>query len=171
MSFKLLAPLKTCLGLERRSQKQVYVEKPSYEPKYSDSGPDNDDEIESSASRFVSILLEADNADPTDPQLRAALKGSISTCGYYDRVAEWILKKLDDALRSGATLGKAVKEASGRAIEAAVGFAKEHPAYCTLIALGILVMMAPWVLEVLGFAELGPVAGKSRYHDFSLKTS
>jgi len=30
----------------------------------------------------------------------------------------------------------------------------------TVVALGVLVVLAPYVLEILGFAELGPVEGK-----------
>lgn len=30
---------------------------------------------------------------------------------------------------------------------------------CTVIALGVLAIVAPWILEALGFAELGPVEG------------
>lgn len=32
--------------------------------------------------------------------------------------------------------------------------------FCTVIALGVLVMIAPLVLEALGFAELGPIPGE-----------
>jgi len=137
---------------------QINVEKSSYEPRYCDNEP-TDDEIELAASRFVSILLEAKTADPSDVRLKAALRDTVGTCGYYDRLAKWILEKLANSLRDGAALGNTVKEASERAIVAAADFVKEHPAYCTLIAIGILVIMAPWVLELLGFAELGPVKG------------
>lgn len=54
---------------------------------------------------------------------------------------------------------KACEEA--KAIE---GFAAEHPVatavFCTVVALGVLVEVAPYVLGVLGFAELGPVEGE-----------
>jgi hypothetical protein len=57
-------------------------------------------------------------------------------------------------------MGQAMKEAFEKAISEAVGFAREHPAYCTLIALGILVALGlPWAIEALGFAELGPLEG------------
>ena len=47
-----------------------------------------------------------------------------------------------------------------RAIE---GFVIEHPVKFTVIALGVLVVIAPGVIEALGFAKLGPVEG-SRPH-------
>lgn len=160
MSSKLLAPLLTCLGVNRKPRTRINDEKASYEPKYTDNEL-KDDEVELAASRFVSILLKAGTDNPSDPQFQAALKDTTSTYGYYDKLAEWIFLKLDDALRRGVTLGKAVKAAAEKAAEAAVGFAKEHPVYFTIIALGILVLIAPWVLEVLGFAELGPIEGRS----------
>lgn len=50
------------------------------------------------------------------------------------------------------------------------GFVHDHPdattAFCTVIALGVLVVLVPWLVEWLGFCagfgELGPVAGMSR---------
>lgn len=58
---------------------------------------------------------------------------------------------------------------------AAIGFAKEHPAYAVLIALGILAVLMPWALEILGFGELGPIEGsfaaawQRTYADYVLK--
>ncbi|KAK5083354.1 hypothetical protein LTR70_006435 [Exophiala xenobiotica] len=156
MSFNIFTPFVSCLGIKRKPSKSIVVEKPAMEPKYTD-GERHDAELEASASRFVAILLQADSANPQDPGLQKALKDTFSTCSYHDRIAHYILQKLEKALEKGAALGKAVTKAFEKASAEAVGFAKEHPAYCTLIALGILVLMAPWVLEILGFAELGPV--------------
>lgn len=43
-------------------------------------------------------------------------------------------------------------------------FPHEYPyltaGFATIVAVGVLVLVAPWVVEALGFAELGPVAGK-----------
>ena len=45
------------------------------------------------------------------------------------------------------------------------GFVKDHPIMCTVIALGVLVTVAPWVIQTLGFCagfgELGPIEGMS----------
>lgn len=41
----------------------------------------------------------------------------------------------------------------------AVGFIEEHPVYVTLLTLGILVCLAPWAVEALGFGALGPIEG------------
>ena len=56
-------------------------------------------------------------------------------------------------------MAQAMKDAFEKATSAAVGFARDHPVYCTIIALGILVILAPWVIEALGFGELGPIEG------------
>lgn len=54
-----------------------------------------------------------------------------------------------------------MKEAVERAAGEAVGFARDHPAYCTLLALGIIIVIGmPWIIEALGFTELGPLEGK-----------
>lgn len=73
-----------------------------------------------------------------------------------------MLAKLEQSLREAEKLQGPLKEAYTKACDAALaveGFVKEHPVFVTVIALGVLVMLTPWVLEVLGFAELGPVEG------------
>lgn len=42
---------------------------------------------------------------------------------------------------------------------------RDHPVWCTLVVLGMLVPLAPWALEALGFAEMGIVEG---VHSLSL---
>lgn len=53
-----------------------------------------------------------------------------------------------------------MKDAFDKAVDKAVGFARDHPVWCAVIALGILVLLLPWALEALGFAETGPIAGE-----------
>ena len=170
------APFRACLGINRKPQQLPNFSKPitveklsssekvSYKPRYSDKEPDSDD-TEVAATRFITTLLESQVNQPSDQYFQTSLKEAIGTCSYYQKVAQWILTKLESALRNGKALGKTTEIAAGKATEAAVGFAKDHPIYCTLIALGILVMVAPWVLEILGFAELGPVEGKLKPTD------
>jgi len=40
-------------------------------------------------------------------------------------------------------------------------FAKNHSAFVAGVSLGILVVLAPEVVEVMGFVELGPIDGRS----------
>jgi hypothetical protein len=56
-------------------------------------------------------------------------------------------------------MGEAMKDAVQKSTAAATEFAKEHPVFCTVVALGILVLLAPWAIEALGFGELGPIEG------------
>lgn len=60
----------------------------------------------------------------------------------------------------------AMKEAYDKACDAAKvieGFAAEHPiataVFCTVIALGVSVVLIPYLIEALGFSALGPVEG------------
>ena len=64
-----------------------------------------------------------------------------------------------------------MKEAYDAAYEEALkipGFVKDHPVFCTLVAVGVLLFLAPYVLEALGFGTLeaigfgveGPIEGK-----------
>ena len=50
------------------------------------------------------------------------------------------------------------------AVDAIGEFAREHPlwtaAVVAIVVFGILVLLAPYFLEALGFAELGPVEGE-----------
>lgn len=87
--------------------------------------------------------------------------------GWSEYLAAKILAALETVLRAGKDLGPALSAAYERACEAAKGipgFAADHPlataVFCTVVALGVLVVLAPYVLEILGFAELGPVEGK-----------
>jgi len=63
-------------------------------------------------------------------------------------------------------MGQAIKVAYEKAtqvVAGVLGFAREHPVFCAVVALGILVILVPWAIEVLGFGELGPVQGMSVY--------
>ena len=53
-----------------------------------------------------------------------------------------------------------MKDALDRAYGAAAEFAHDHPVFLTLLALGVLVALAPYVIELLGFGELGPIEGE-----------
>jgi hypothetical protein len=56
-----------------------------------------------------------------------------------------------------------VKEAFKKVISETLKFAHNHPYFYTLIALRILALLMPWVLEALGFAKLRPVKGDRFY--------
>lgn len=95
--------------------------------------------------------------------LRMQLESIVGTYGWTDRLAKWILEKLTQALQGAhEKLGPVVRDAYHKAWDVArsiEGFVIEHPVMCTVIALGVLCIIAPWVIEALGFAELGPIEG------------
>lgn len=99
----------------------------------------------------------------TGPALYMKLDSIVGTNGWKENVARWVLEKLTRALQdANDKLGPTVRDAYHKAWEVAKsieGFVIEHPVMCTIIALGVLAILAPWALEALGFAELGPVEG------------
>jgi hypothetical protein len=83
--------------------------------------------------------------------------------GWTENIAKAVLGGLEDALKKGVQGGQVMKEAFKKVISEAPKFAYNHPYFCTLIALGILALLMPLVLEALGFANLGPVKGEGFY--------
>ena len=89
--------------------------------------------------------------------------------GWSQYLAAKILSALEAVLTAKPVreMNGAMKDAFKKACDAAKvieGFAAEHPlataACVTIIAIGILVVLTPYVVEWLGFAELGPVEGE-----------
>ncbi|KAF2178713.1 hypothetical protein K469DRAFT_598771 [Zopfia rhizophila CBS 207.26] len=105
---------------------------------------------------LVNAILTAEKCGK---ELQTKLDEIVSEYGWKEWIAEKFLASLEQAVKAGAKMAQTMKEAFERAIKEAADFAKEHPAYVTLIALGILVAFAPVAIEALGFAELGPVEG------------
>jgi hypothetical protein len=56
-------------------------------------------------------------------------------------------------------MAAAATTALPRARDTAVDFETEHPVHATLLAIGALAILIPWVPEILGFGELGPIEG------------
>lgn len=74
---------------------------------------------------------------------------------------------MENLLKEGRTrlrgaLADAFRKASD-AVDATGEFAREHPLWTAavvgIVVFGILVLVAPWLVEALGFAEMGPVEG------------
>ncbi|TVY37057.1 hypothetical protein LOCC1_G007271 [Lachnellula occidentalis] len=109
--------------------------------------------------------------------LKKSVQDIVSTTGWTEKIAEHILDGIKNALKQGAQMGKTMTEASNKAIAEAAGFAQDHEFLCALIAVGVLAILMPWVLEALGFAELGPVEGtfaawwQSTYRGYVTKDS
>ncbi|KAL4909234.1 hypothetical protein BDW74DRAFT_146219 [Aspergillus multicolor] len=110
---------------------------------------------ESIASDIVTKILNAD----CPYTLHKELNDEISTTGWTEAIAKATLHGLENAIKAGAKMAKAASDALAQAKDAAIDFSTEHPVYATLIALGILAVLTPWMLEILGFGELGPIEG------------
>lgn len=118
------------------------------------------------------IVIILHTAEKNGDQLKRDLDGTISTTagGWTEGICKAVLSKLVDLISSEdrAKLGPAMEEALKKAEEVAdsiFDFARDHPEavaiFVTILAIGVLWFMAPWVLEVLGFAAEGPVEGES----------
>ena len=111
------------------------------------------------ADEIVSRLIAAES----DTALQADLRSMVHTYGWYDGLAEAVLEGLKRALELGEEMGPVMKNAFERAVTAFSDikeWVKANPAKTTLIALGVLAILVPWMLTALGFAEAGIVEGK-----------
>ena len=117
------------------------------------------------AAQIIAKLLAATKNDAV---LKADLQSTISTYGWYDGLAAAVLAGLENAIKLGEEMQPAMKAAYERAVEGVNSveqWAGEHPeisaaVVVTLIALGVLAIMMPWLMAWLGFAEEGIVEGK-----------
>jgi hypothetical protein len=95
------------------------------------------------ADNVVATMMSAISKGPA---LRMQLDSAVGTYGWTENLAKWVLEKLCLALQNAHdNLGPAVREAYNRAWEVAKGiegFVIEHPVFCTVIALGVLVRHA-----------------------------
>ena len=120
-----------------------------------------------------SIVLAMMNADKAGPSLDATIRSIVHQAGgWSEYLAGKALAALEAVLKAGKPLSGAMQEAydqACKALKATEGFAADHPiateVLITVIALGVLVVLAPYVVEYLGFCagfgELGPIEGTS----------
>lgn len=106
------------------------------------------------------ILRTLFSADEGGKHLKKSVSDIVGERGWTENIAKAVLGGIENGLKQGVQMGKAMKEAFEKAVAEAADFAHDHPYFCALIAVGILVILMPWALEALGFAELGPVEGE-----------
>lgn len=123
------------------------------------------------AADVVSILLFTEKHGAS---LKKQLDETVGVFGWSEMLAKRILNALVAAIGQGRDkMGPAFAKAYDDAVKEAdsvfhnlVQDARDHPlelvatVLITVIAIGVLVVLAPYVLELLGFGELGPAAGK-----------
>ncbi|KXJ87354.1 hypothetical protein Micbo1qcDRAFT_124713 [Microdochium bolleyi] len=118
----------------------------------------------------VLAILRTADASPylSKAQLAQQVDDAVYTQGSWSEwIAEGILNGIRAILEQGPEkMGSAMRIAHDRAAEAAGAvfqFASDHPevvaGLLTIVAIGVLVLLAPMVVEALGFAELGPIEG------------
>lgn len=99
--------------------------------------------------------------------LTQQLDDAVEAEGWTEWIAEKVLDGVMNVLKEGREkMGPAMVEAYDKACEAAdvlFQFAQDHPlataGLLAIVAVGVLVILAPTIVEVLGFAEFGPVEG------------
>jgi hypothetical protein len=130
-------------------------------------GPDSTKVGRSPASKentvAADVLQALLRAEKGALDLKKTVQDIVGEYGWTENIAKVVLGGLEDALKKGVQGGQVMKEAFKKVISEARKFAHSHPYFCILIALGILALLMPWVLEALGFAKLGPVKG-DRFH-------
>ena len=149
-----------CLGWGRSRDYDVLEEQPALDfPHEKTQHPRT---TQSLAEDVLSTLYAADINDKH--VLKQRLQDVVRETGWYENLAVSVLNGLENALKEGAPMSQAMKDPYDKAAQVVVdvwGFVKEHPVFFTLVALGILVILVPWAVEVLGFGELGPMEGMS----------
>jgi hypothetical protein len=107
------------------------------------------------ASEMVTIILSADTPYTLEKQLNEI----VFINSWSENIAIAIYHGLENAIKSGADMAQAATDAVAKSKDAAANFTSDHPFYAGLIALGVLALLTPWALELLGFGELGPIEG------------
>lgn len=125
--------------------------------------------IEEAAESIVSTLLSASKAGSS---LDAEIQSLVHRAGGWSQyLATKILTAVEAVLKAGKKMSAPMQQAYDKACEQAKElevWASDHPlaveVLCTVIALGVLVVLTPYVVEYLGFCfgfgELGPIEGK-----------
>ena len=119
-----------------------------------------DENPEEAAARFVDTIY---SAQKHGTELKQTLNEIITANRWKKAFAEAVFKALQTAILTARPMGPALQatyEKVAQVIDGIEGFVKDHPVLCALIALGILVLLSPWIIEALGFAEGGILEGE-----------
>ena len=119
---------------------------------------------QAAASTIVSLIFSAKN----EADIKAGIDNEVRQAGGWDSwLAERTLDLLKTALKAGKEMGNSAYQKACEEAKLIKGFSEEHPiateVFLIVIALGILVIVAPTVIEWLGFwvgfGEEGPIEG------------
>jgi hypothetical protein len=97
--------------------------------------------------------------------LRTRIGDTVGTKGWTEDIARRILTAMEQFIQQGDLLmGQGLHvaiNASSKTVLDIFNFPVDHPhaVVATVVAIGVLVILAPYVIEMLGFGELGPLEG------------
>ncbi|KAK4068508.1 hypothetical protein Purlil1_13786 [Purpureocillium lilacinum] len=123
------------------------------------------------AARIVDLMR---NAERGGKELHTDIEEVVKPTGWTETLARRTLEVLQASLKEGREeMGPALAACYDKAVTVArrefddlCRLAKEHPGEAaaavllTVVALGVLAELLPLVIELLGFAEVGPVEGR-----------
>lgn len=118
------------------------------------------------ANTFINTVFLAEK---TGSELKQSLANIIDTNSWRqvtwrEKFARAVFEAMQKGIETARPMSAAFRETYEKVegvVNGVEGFVKEHPILCALIALGILVLLAPWVIEALGFAEGGILEGEN----------
>jgi len=129
--------------------------KPIAWPKTNLEDPDRVEDL-NTATEIIRVLQESEKSGE---ELRNQVARVVGPQNWTESLAKAVLHRLEQGIRAGMQMRGPLQDAFTKAVDNAIEYTHEHPVYTTVVALGILVILLPWVIEALGFAELGPVEG------------
>lgn len=121
--------------------------------------------VDEAAARIVNALFQIKKeGSSTNSYINDVV---IQAGGWSQWLADKVRQGIEAALQAGKEMSAVMAAAYDKACEAAKvfeHFAEDHPlataVFVTVIAIGVLVVLAPYVIEILGFGELGPIEGE-----------
>lgn len=129
---------------------------------------------EDSARAADSLVDTIFLAEKNGLELRQSLEEIVRTNSWRQNFAKAVFEAMQHAVETARPMGDALREVYDKVacvVYSVEGFVKDHPIVCALIALGVLVLLAPWVIEALGFAEGGILEGKRQTTGFRYETT
>ena len=165
-----IAPAERAIQLPTETAKHQLLSEKSSVQRRPHGGQKPKLSADEAAKSIVSAMMSADEAGPS---LDATIQSIVHQAGgWSEYLAGKALAALEAVLKAGKPLSAAMQGAYDKAcaaFKATEGFAADHPiateVLITVLALGVLVVLMPYVVEYLGFCagfgELGPVEGRS----------
>ena len=124
------------------------------------AGNGSDRSDDDTAAKIVDKIYSAEKSSSA---LKTELHNIVLANGWSEYLAEAVLSTLESALRAGRAMGPVMKNAYDRAVEEAMKvkeFVDANPLFFSLIALGVIALLTPWLLEALGFGLDGIIEGE-----------